>query len=209
MIIVKYRFLAYLVFECFPVEYRIREYLLSLYFFTEYLTEYLTEYRFAMSPPGKSTAQKKEKERLAQYMDAVMASEAGRALVSERAQNLGLTASSAATPASTSPELAQLQTAMASLADAVKALASTSAASKRPRSASPVPGPSSAPDLEPPKRSKDDPLPPPLQRPFGKGAYARSTDPLFSSEGKHCLSISAAIPVLCVVLDVEWTPSIM
>ena len=141
-------------------------------------------------------------------MDLIMASEAGRALVTEQAQVLGV-ANASSGAASTSPELVQLQTAMTSLVETVKALASTSTVSKRPRSASPVPGPSSAPDLEPPKRSKDDPLPPPLQRPFGKGAYARSTDPLFSSEGKHCLLISAAIPVLCVVLDVEWTPSIM
>ena len=151
-----------------------------------------------MSGPGKPTAQKKEEERLAQFMDTIMASEAGRALVAKRAQDLGLTTPSAPATASTSPELAQLQTAMASLADTVKALATTSAAAKRPRSASPVPGPSSAPDLEPPKRSKDDPLPPPLQRPFGKGAYARSSDPLFSSEGKQSVSVLQFLfSVLC------------
>ena len=164
-----------------------------------------------MSDPGNAETadQRKEVERAAKLMDSVMATEAGRNLVLERARDLGAPSAPAAatTP---SPEFAQLQTALASLADTVKTLASTSAASKRPRSASPVPGPSSAPDQEPPKRSRDDPLPPPLQRPFGKGAYARSTDPLFSSEGKQFLhqSISAAISVFCAVLDVEWTPSL-
>ena len=138
-----------------------------------------------MSDPGNAETadQRKEVERAAKLMDSVMATEAGRSLVLERARDLG--APSAASATTPSPEFAQLQTALASLADTVKTLATSSAASKRPRSASPVPGPSSAPDLEPPKRSKDDPLPPPLQRPFGKGAYARSTDPLFSSEGKQ------------------------
>ena len=153
-----------------------------------------------------SAEQKKEEEKAAQFMDSLMSTEFGRALVAERAQDLGVTAPSTGQSAAPSPELAQLQTAMASLVDTVKAFATTSAASKRPRSASPVPGPSSAPDLEPPKRSKDDPLPPPLQRPFGKGAYARSSDPLFSSEGKQSVSVLQFL--FSVVLDVEWTPSI-
>ena len=169
--------------------------------------QYRRQYLITMAPPtGKSAAQKKEEETLAKYLDHIMASEAGRLLVTERAQGLGV-ANAPSGASSTSPELAQMQAALASLADTVKALASTAMAAKRPRSASPVPGSSSAPDPEQPQRSKDDPLPPPLQRPFGKGAYARSSDPLFSSEGKQ--SISAAIPVLCVMLDVECTPSIL
>ena len=152
-----------------------------------------------MSAPGdaQTAAQRKEEEQAEQLMDSVMATEAGRKLVLERARDLGAP-SAPAQAATPSPEFAQLQTALASLADSVRTLASSSAASKRPRSASPVPGPSSAPDLEPPKRSKDDPLPPPLQRPFGKGAYARSSDPLFSSEGKQFVSVlQFLLSVLC------------
>ena len=71
--------------------------------------------------PGKAAEQRKEEARVAQLMDAIMASEAGRSLVAERAQDLGLTGPSTAPATATpSPELAQLQTiAMASLADTV------------------------------------------------------------------------------------------
>ena len=139
-------------------------------------------------------------------LDVLMADAVGRKLIQERINQLtGAGASTNATPAAAAaPTPGPSVDTTAVLKDLVQVLAAKTtskkakrkakkAAKNKPKRAKPGGGGNTTTDTSSSSDSEDggreDPIPQPLQRPYGKGSYDRETDDLFTQDGELSLKL--------------------
>ena len=136
---------------------------------------------------------KRHEEQCQSALDGLMATDVGRSLVQQRAGQL---AGAGAVPVPGGSGAAGQPDTTAVLKDLVKVLVDAKAkkpkrkkaakgkASKRTKSGNTTTDTSSS-DSE--DGGREDPIPQPLQRPYGKGSYDRETDDLFTQDGELSL----------------------
>ena len=150
--------------------------------------------------PEQAAAEKRLQETHAASLDVLVADPVGRRLLQERVNQLtGAGANTNATPAPAAPTPGPSVDTTAVLKDLVQVLADKTtskkakrkakkAAKNKPKRAKPGGGGNTTTDTSSSSDSEDggreDPIPQPLQRPYGKGSYDRETDDLFTQDGE-------------------------
>ena len=159
---------------------------------------HISESVFIMPSDAETAAQaaankKRHEEQCQSALDGLMATGVGRSLVQQRAGQL---AGAGAAPVPGGSGAAGQPDTTAVLKDLVKVLVDAKAkkpkrkkaakgkASKRTKSGNTTTDTSSS-DSE--DGGREDPIPQPLQRPYGKGSYDRETDDLFTQDGELSL----------------------
>ena len=155
------------------------------------------------TPEQVAANEKRLQESHAAALDVLVADPVGRRLLQERVNQLA-GPSGNATPAPAAPTPGPSVDTTAVLKDLVQVLAdktaskkakrkSKKAAKNKPKRAKPSGGGNTTTDTSSSSDSEDggreDPIPQPLQRPYGKGSYDRETDDLFTQDGELSLKL--------------------
>ena len=158
---------------------------------------HISEIVFIMPSDAETAAQaaankKRHEEQCQSALDGLMATDVGRSLVQQRAGQLA-----GAVPVPGGSGAAGQPDTTAVLKDLVKVLvdakakkpkrkkASRGKSSKRAKGGNTTSDTSSSSDSD--DGGREDPIPQPLQRPYGKGSYDRETDDLFTQDGELSL----------------------